>query len=232
MKAKNILIIRDLQSAIKTAKKILDDGYYVKIAPQFKIKAKSIDPKGLKQQYDYIIITSFNAVSYLQSYCDKSIPIILVGQKTAEYLAHNGWQIELYESNINRLSSHLREQVNKYVGKKILYLSGEDISEEIDLKDINISINRQVAYKAEKIHYLKKDMENFLRNVDIIFFYSNRTADIFLENAKCVSHVFEKITAICISEKVSETVSKYRFKKIKISKNPTEESMLKACQRL
>ena len=111
---------------------------------------------------------------------------------------------------------------------KIAYFCGDNISFELDkeLKTEGYNVKKVINYSSEKITDLNDANRKIIENYppDIIFIYSLRSAQSFIEIVKNYS-LYPLMTGskvMCISKKVAEIFNKKDWKKIGIF-NPGEE---------
>ena len=111
---------------------------------------------------------------------------------------------------------------------KIAYFCGDNITYDLDLelKKEGFIIDKFINYKSEKITDLNDKNKEIITNhsPDIIFIYSLRSAESFIEIVRNHS-LYPLMTGskvMCISEKVASVFKSLGWKKVEIF-NPGEE---------
>ena len=118
------------------------------------------------------------------------------------------------------------EKVNNK--SKIAYFSGDNLTTELDyeLNKEGLNVEKIINYTSEKITDLNEENKKILDNYppDIIFVYSARSAESFIEIIKNYSlhPLMTGSKVMCISEKVGKMFKLNGWKKIEIF-NPGEE---------
>ena len=114
---------------------------------------------------------------------------------------------------------------------KLLYVSGEIISNELDKKLISegYEVKRLINYK---INHTEELNEHFVEKIqtnmpNIVYVYSQNSALSFLNLIKKykLNHLWMNTNLMCISEKTSSVLNEIKWKKIFIF-SPGEEEFL------
>ena len=113
-------------------------------------------------------------------------------------------------------------------GAELLYLSGADISSEIQTDKLQIT--RIPVYKAVPVQEISQDVQAAFKSQDIeaVLFMSVRTA----ENFGALAHQYEltdflrETKAICLSENIRKAVDKFTWKAILTARRPDQLSLL------
>lgn len=212
-----ILITRPLKHAISTQQELEFRGSNSVVYPLLEIYPVH-DALPLAGDYDAVIITSQNAAEMVRNdQLIKTKPLFLVGDESA---------LILKEHNIASTSQDAAElilKVKTYPYKKILYLSGDHVSTQIDqvLKEEGFDVERKIVYQSIAVTHLPKDILEFIRH---ILFYSARTAETF---AKLIGHHnLSKCKALCISQKTADQIKHLNWQEIQIAEKPNENSLL------
>ena len=179
-----------------------------------------------------IIFTSANAVKFLDiKNIDKKILCFCVGSFTEKKARSVGFQnIITAEGNVENLKELILRNFDRIDGK-IIYVSGEMISIDLDLELIKkgYDVKRIINYKT--IHNENFE-ESFIKELklnmpDIVYVYSQNSALSFLKFIKL--HHFENLwmntNIMCIGEKTSAILNEIKWKKIFLF-NPGEEEFL------
>ena len=179
-----------------------------------------------------IIFTSANAIKFLDiKLIDKKIICFCVGSATEKKARSCGFQNVLSaDGNINNLKELILQNYNSSNGK-LLYVSGEIISNDLDQQLIS------EGYKVKRIiNYSTKPVEKFnevfieklkFKMPEIVYVYSQNSAINFLnliKNYQLVDH-WMNTNLMCIGEKTSLVLNEIKWKKIFLF-NPGEEEFL------
>ena len=129
--------------------------------------------------------------------------------------------------NVDALLELIIRTFDKNSGK-LLYVSSEFISKELDLdlEKKGYTVNRVINYTSEPVNYIEPNTINFIRkNIpDVIFIYSEKSAINLKDLIKKYSLVDVMIQSnlMCISKKTSKVLEFIKWKKV-IFFNPGEE---------
>ena len=225
----NILITRPLIDAEDLMGKFFSLGHKIIHIPTLKIssaKAAIIDAN----QYNAFIFTSANAIRNLKVINqDKSKLCFCVGAITEKIARMSGYNNTVSAGGtVNALKNLIisSNQINKK--SKIAYFCGDNVSYELDfeLEREGIKTNKIINYTSEKITDLNEENKKiiFSHPPDIIFVYSARSAESFIEIVKNHS-LYPLMTGskvMCISKKVADIFTINNWKKVKVF-NPGDE---------
>ena len=227
----HILLTRPLEDCSEMILKFQSLGNIVSHLPLLKIDKVSYDefdllnPKG-------IIFTSANAVKYLNiKKIDKKLPCFCVGNATEKKVRSVGFQnVITAEGNAENLKELILQNFDQKNGK-IIYVSGETISTNLDqqlLKE-GYNIKRIVNYRAIHIESFNDDFVKKLKiNMpDTVYVYSQNSALSFLKFIKLYQSedLWMNTNLMCIGEKTSAILNEIKWKKIFLF-NPGEEEFL------
>ena len=227
----HILLTRPLEDSKDLIVKFKSLGHSVSHLPVIEIK--KIEHEELNySEYKGIIFTSSNAVKNLNSkYIDKKIYCFCVGSVTEKFAKKNGYQnIYSADGNVNNLKEII---LQNYINKKdkLLYVSGEIISSNLD-KDLiseGYSVKRLINYSVKPVEIFE---ENFIKQLkssmpEIVYVYSENSAKNFLSVIKKYELVdyWMNTNLMCIGEKTSAVLNELKWKKIFLF-NPGEEEFL------
>jgi len=197
-----------------------------------------INIEGLKyelpnySEFKGVIFTSSNAIKFFDiKNIDKKILCFCVGSATEKKAKSNGFQnVFAAEGNVNNLKELILQNFNSSEGK-LLYVSGEVISSNLDSELISngYTIERVINYRANPI---KKYDEVFIEKLklkmpEITYVYSQNSAINFLKMIKNyqLETLWMNTNLMCISEKTSSILNEIKWKKIFLF-NPGEEEFL------
>ena len=219
----NILITRPLIDSEDLMGKLFSLGHKILHIPTLKISAANVSPVDEKK-YDAFIFTSANAIRNLKLINqDTSKICFCVGSITEKILRQKGYNNTISAGgNINALKNIIlnSDQIDKK--KSIAYFCGDYISSNLDieLKNEGFQVNKIINYTSEKITDLNKENNNIINNhpPDIIFIYSKRSAESFIEIVKkySLNGLMTESRVLCISEKVLGVLKKSGWKKLEV----------------
>ena len=224
----NILITRPLIDAEDLMGKLFSLGHKIIHIPTLKVKSIT-DQKCDAKNYDAFIFTSANAIRNLKLLNeDKKKLCFCVGSITEKIVRQKGYSNTISAGgNVNALKNIiLNSDFDKK--KKIAYFCGDYISTDLDL-DLKMEgylVDKVINYSSEKIVDLNNENEKILNNhpPDIIFVYSKRSAESFVELVKkyTLNGLMTGSRVLCISEKVLNVFKQLGWKKLEVFE-PGEE---------
>ena len=219
----NILLTRPLIDAEDLMGKFFSLGHKIIHFPTLKIFAANIDPVDAKK-YEVFIFTSANAIRNLKLInSDKSKICFCVGAITEKIVRQAGYNNTISAGGtVNALKNIIlnSDQIDKK--KSIAYFCGDNISSNLDieLKQEGHQIDKIINYTSEKIVDLNVENIKIIKNhpPDIIFIYSKRSAESFVEIAKkyALNGLMTESRVLCISEKVLSVLKSTGWKKLEI----------------
>ena len=224
----NILITRPLIDAEDLMGKLFSLGHKIIHIPTLQVKPVT-NQKCDAKNYDAFIFTSANAIRNLKLLNeDKKKLCFCVGSITEKIVRQKGYANTISAGgNVNALKNIiLNSDFDKK--KKIAYFCGDYISSDLDLdlKREGYLIDKVINYSSEKIVDLNNENEKILNNhpPDIIFVYSKRSAESFVELVKkyTLNGLMTGSRVLCISEKVLNVFKQLGWKKLEVFE-PGEE---------
>ena len=224
----NILITRPLIDAEDLMGKLFSLGHKIIHIPTLKVKPVT-NQKYDANNYDAFIFTSANAVRNLKLLNeDKKKLCFCVGSITEKIVRQKGYSNTISAGgNVNALKNIiLNSDFDKR--KKIAYFCGDYIATDLDLdlKSEGYFIDKVINYSSEKIIDLNNENEKILNNhpPDIIFVYSKRSAESFVELVKkyTLNGLMTGSRVLCISEKVLNVFKQLGWKNLEVFE-PGEE---------
>ncbi len=227
----HILFTRPLEDSRELILKFRDLGHKVSHMPVINIE-KVEHEKINFLDYKAIIFTSANALKFLDiKLIDKKIICFSVGNATEKKVLSQGFQnVITAEGNVRNLEELILQNFNSSDGK-ILYVSGEIISNDIDknLASKGYSVKRVINYSSKPNYQIDETFIEKLRlNMpDAVYVYSQNSALSFLKliNNYKLNDFWMNTNLMCISEKSSSVLNKIKWKKIFIF-SPGEEEFL------
>ena len=224
----NILITRPLIDAEDLMGKLFSLGHKIIHIPTLKVKPITNQECDAKN-YDAFIFTSANAIRNLKLLNeDKKKLCFCVGSITEKIVRQKGYSNTISAGgNVNALKNIiLNSDFDKR--KKIAYFCGDYIATDLDLdlKREGYFIDKVINYSSEKIIDLNNENEKILNNhpPDIIFVYSKRSAESFVELVKkyTLNGLMTGSRVLCISEKVLNVFKQLGWKNLEVFE-PGEE---------
>jgi uroporphyrinogen-III synthase len=227
----HILLTRPLDDCSEMIIKFKSLGHQVSHLPLLSIgkvdyeQINFLDFKG-------IIFTSANAVKFLDlKNIDKNLQCFCVGSATEKKARSAGFQnVIAAEGNVDNLKELVLQNVDQKDGK-LIYVSGETISVDLDQQLIKegYNIKRIVNYKTTHNQKFDKSFveELKLKIPDMVYIYSQNSALSFLSFIKInqSESLWMNTNLMCIGEKTSSILNEIKWKKIFLF-NPGEEEFL------
>ena len=219
----NILITRPLIDSEDLMGKLFSLGHKIIHIPTLKISSAKLKPINSKN-YDAFIFTSANAIRNLKLMnFDKNKLCFCVGAITEKIVRQKGYNNTISAGGtVNALKNIIinSDQLDK---KKLLaYICGDNITSNLDqeLKKEGFQIEKIINYTSEKIQELNETTNKLINShpPDIIFVYSKRSAESFIELAKkySLNGLMTDSRVMCISEKVFNIFKETGWKKLGI----------------
>ena len=227
----HILFTRPLEDCKEIMVKFQLLGHEVSHMPLIYVEKKNYDEINFKS-FKAIIFTSSNAIKFLNlKKIDKKINCFCVGSATEKKARNFGFQNTFSaEGNVNNLKELILQNFNSSDGK-LLYVSGEIVSNELDKNLISdgYDVKRIVNYTVKHVENLNED---FVKKIkikmpNIVYVYSQNSALSFLNLIKNYNliNLWMDTNLMCISEKTSSVLNEIKWKKIFIF-SPGEEEFL------
>ena len=227
----HILFTRPLEDCHEMILKFQSLGHEISHLPLINIEGLKYEVPNYSE-FKGIIFTSTNAIKFLDiKNIDKKLKCFCVGSATEKKARSVGFQnVFGAEGNVNNLKELILQNFKPSEGK-LLYISGEIISNDLDKKlTLNsYTIERIINYRANEI---KKYDENFIEKLklnmpDITYIYSKNSAINFLKVIKNyqLETLWMNTNLMCVGEKTSAVLNEIKWKKIFLF-NPGEEEFL------
>ena len=227
----HVLFTRPIDDSKDLILKFKSLGHIVSSIPVISIKKKEY-PKIDFSSFKGIIFTSSNAIKFLDTkLLDKNIKCFCVGNATELFAKEKGFQnIFSAEGNVNNLKEIILQNFKSSEGK-LLYISGETITFELDkfLISEGLKVERVINYSSFPVEKFNEILIDDLKNnvPDIVYIYSQNSAISFknlIKNYNLQNH-WMNTNLMCISEKTSSVLNDIKWKKIFLF-NPGEEEYL------
>ena len=230
----NILITRPLIDSEDLMGKLFSLGHKIVHIPTLKISPANASPVDAKK-YDAFIFTSANAIRNLKlDNQDTNKICFCVGSITEKIVRLKGYNNTISAGGtVNALKNIIlnSDQIDKK--KSIAYFCGDYISSNLDkeLKNEGFQVDKIINYTSEKITELNEENNKIIKNhpPDIIFIYSQRSAESFIEIVKnySLNGLMTESRVLCISEKVLGVLKKSGWKKLEVFQPGEELEKLK-----
>ena len=227
----HILLTRPLEDSIEMISKFKSLGHQISHIPLLNIEPVEYNQSDFND-FKAIIFTSANAIKFLDiKNLDKNILCFCVGSATEKKARNVGFQkVIAADGNVTNLKELIVQNFNSSDGK-ILYVSGEILSSDLDFQLIKIGYNlkRLINYKT---HHNEKFDEKFVEQLklnmpELVYVYSQNSAISFLNFIKNyqLESLWMNTNLMCIGEKTSSILNEIKWKKIFLF-NPGEEEFL------
>ena len=227
----HIVITRPKEDSLLLIENLIKLGHIVTHLPLIKIEKLETNKINLLN-YKAIIFTSSNAIRNLDTEdFDKKSLCFCVGDATEKTAKQKGFHNTFSAGgNVRNLRELILRNLEKKT-EKILYVSGELVSYDLD-KDLikeGLNVQRLINYSVSHVENLSSDFLSELKKKipDIIYIYSQNSAVSFLNLIKKyeLDEYWMKTNLMCIGEKTSSVLNELKWKKIFLF-NPGEEEFL------
>ena len=227
----HILFTRPLEESHEMILRFQSLGHEISHLPLIKIEGLKYEILNYSE-FKGIIFTSSNAIKFLDiKNIDKKILCFCVGSATEKKARSSGFQnVFAADGNVDNLKELILLNFSSSEGK-LLYISGEIISSNLDQDLISNSYNikRVINYRANPIEKYDEDfIEKLkLKMPEIVYIYSQNSAINFLKMIKNyqLETLWMSTNLMCIGEKTSSILNEIKWKKIFLF-NPGEEEFL------
>jgi uroporphyrinogen-III synthase len=227
----HIVITRPKEDSFQIIEKLNKLGHTTTHLPVIKIQKLETKKINL-ENYQAVIFTSSNAIRFMNiKKFNLKIKCFCVGSST-ELTAKQAGFVNTYSSEgtvDSLIELIIRTLDNK--SEKLLYLSSEFISKDLDLNLVNEGyyVDRISNYTSLPIEKIDETLMNFLKKnpPDVFFIYSAKSAkNLFnLINKYSLLNIVTHSNLMCISEKVLLVLKEIKWKKVFIF-TPGEEEFL------
>jgi len=227
----HIVITRPKEDSLYLIQNLIKLGHMVTHLPVIKIEKLETKKINLLN-YQAVIFTSSNAIKFMNiEKFNSKIKCFCVGKATELTARQVGFiNTHTSEGTVDSLIELIMRTLDSK-SEKLLYLSSEFISKDLDKDLINsgYSVDRISNYTSLPVEELDKKTLDFFKKKppDVIFIYSSKSAkNLFnLINKYSLLNVVTQSNLMCISEKVLLVLKQIKWKKAFIF-NPGEEVFL------
>jgi len=215
----HIIITRPKEDSLHLIERLKKLGHSVTHLPVIKIEKLKTNKINLAN-YKAVIFTSSNAIKFINiEKFDLKIKCFCVGSAT-EFTAKQAGFINTYSSE-GTVDSLIELIIRTFENKsgKLLYLSSEFISEDldVDLTNAGFTVDRVSNYTTLPIEEIDKVTLDLIKkkSLDAIFVYSSKSAkNLFnLINKYSLLNVVTHSNLMCISENVLLVLKQIKWKK-------------------
>jgi len=229
----HIVITRPKEYSSYLIENLLKSGHMVTCLPVIKIEKLKMKKINLLN-YQAIVFTSSNAIKFMDiEKFNSKIKCFCVGRST-ELTAKQIGFLNTYtsEGTVDSLIELIIRTLNNK-SEKLLYLSSEFISKDLDKDLINAGylVDRISNYTSIAVEEIDKKTLVFFEKKppDVIFIYSSKSAkNLFnLINKYSLLNVVTQSNLMCISEKVLLILKQIKWKKVFVFSPGEEEFLLK-----
>ena len=228
----HIVITRPKEDSLNLINNLIKLGHSITHLPVIKIEKLKTKKINL-ENYKAVIFTSSNAIKYMNiDKFDSKIKCFCVGSAT-EITAKRLGFINTFSSGgtVDSLIELIIRNLDSKSGK-LLYLSSEFISKDLDVDLISVgySVDRISNYTSSPVQQIDKKILNFIKKnpPDVFFIYSAKSAkNLFnLINKYSLLNVVTHSNLMCISENVLLVLKQINWKKRFIFSPGEEEFIL------
>ena len=177
------------------------------------LKTQTIDLK-TKMEWEYVIITSKNAIPALLNDLNKVKNVYCVGEQTAALLQENNIKAAYIAHNAVELALHI---ISIYTNQNFIYLCSEQRRSELPA----LFLENKIPLKEVFVYSSIAVMKSFDRIFAAIAFYSPRGVHAFAK----ANPNNKTLIAVCIGETTASTARLY-FKNIVVANKQTIENTL------
>ena len=227
----HIIITRPKEDSSNLINNLIKLGYSVTHLPVIKIEKLETKKINL-QNYKALIFTSSKAIKYMNvDKFNSKIKCFCVGSAT-EYTAKQAGFTNTFssEGTVDALIELIKRTLENR-SEKILYLSSEFISKDLDIDLIKAgyAVDRVSNYTSLPVEQIDAQTLDFIKKnpPDVFFIYSTKSAkNLFnLINKYSLLNIVTHSNLMCISEKVLLVLKEIKWKKVFIF-TPGEEEFL------
>ena len=230
----NIIITRPLIDSEDLMGRLFSLGHKIIHVPTLKISKVELDPID-PDEYNAFIFTSANAIRNLKLLkLNRNKLCFCVGAITEKIVRQQGYNNTISAGGtINALKNIIINSNNLDKKKVLAYICGDNITSNLDLElqKEGFQIKKIINYTSEKIKELNEDTNNLINDhpPDIIFVYSKRSAESFIDLVKnySLNGLMTGSKVMCISEKVLNVFKQTGWKRLELFEVGEELTKLK-----
>ena len=225
-----ILLTRAIDDSVKS-KEILEGlGFDVFTEPMFRVHYSPVIMEKL-DRHDMVVATSRHGIiGMAKSTNERNMHILTVGNRTMECAIDLGFtNVDTVSGTVLNLLNYLKVNARGY---RVLYVRGKNVSHDLkkSAEALNVTVEESIMYETVASNTISPECGYLLSSGQVsgALFYSRDTAKIFMKLVeKRYSEFLDVVSAYTISKEAQEVLNAYRWKKVCISEQPTEESLFK-----
>jgi len=178
-----------------------------------------------------LVFTSANGVrAYEQASTRRNLPAYAVGDRTAKAAKSAGFDtVYSAQGDVTSLASLVKEKAHAQDGA-LLHPAGSAIAGDLHgvLTKAGFTLRRAVLYEARQKCRISVETAAALRvgDIDMILFYSPRTAATFVRLAAEYKDACAKIDILCLSQAVADAAQAINWRRVDIAPRPTQADLL------
>ena len=226
-----VLLTRPLAASQSLAGELKRQGYDVIVEPLLTIEGIPT-PRPDITGFGAVMITSGNALEAGQGIkAFIGLPCFCVGARTAERARAGGFQnVRHAEADGNELARLIDDAFPR--ATRVLHISGRDIASKArdELTRRGHSVVEWPVYAAEPVAALTAAVTGALRRqeIDVILVFSARTAGVLAVRLEqnALEACCKDLTAIGLSEAVTDALRPLPWKRLAAASAPTEEAVI------
>lgn len=216
-----VLITRPIEEAEDIRQDLMNKNYDVFCEP---LLVSHIHDNKIEdvESFEGIIFTSRNGVrAFCQNCENRELPIYCVGDATSSLATESGLK---NVQSAGGAAIDLRKIIPR--DKRLLYVRGEDITQEIEADYITPYIGYHADKKEEFSDEVKLIIEE--NGFSHVLFFSKRTADAFVENIQKyeIERGLTHTKALCLGTSMVKSVSVLLWAGVEVAKQPDKHSLM------
>jgi len=226
------LITRPAQDSAQLIGELKRRGVEVFVSPMITITFVDQTEPDLNGK-QALLFTSANGVRAFAHICaERGLPVFAVGDRTATAAREAGFgAVRSAGGDVGSLAELVARSCTP-AGGALLHPAGSATAGDLSgrLGADGFVVARQVLYRARPATELSGEIRLALADseIDIVLFYSPRTAAIFVKLAKAsgLELACEKLEILCLSEAVAEAADVIMWRLVLIAATPTQAALL------
>ena len=227
-----ILVTRPRSDAEETAAKLAALGHDPLIAPLLEIKFHAGGEIAL-DGVQAVLITSANGIRALaQRTARRDVRVLAVGEQSAETAHALGFENVDHARGDAVALANLAVATLSPKNGVLVHISGSETRGNLveKLAASGFSMRSEIVYDAVAAETLPADVQVALaqRKLDIAFFYSPRTAHLFvnLVTGLKLAGACTALDAVCISQATASELRGLSFRNIRVAAEPNQDALL------
>ena len=225
-----ILMTRAIDDSVKSQEALEECGFNVFIEPMFKVYYLPAIVERL-ERYNFVVATSKHGIiGMAQSTNERNMKVVTVGNSTMECATNLGFKnVCTVNGTVRDLLSYLKVRAR---GSNVLYVRGKDVSHDLQgsAKELDIEVEELILYETVASTRISPECGNLFTNgqISCVLFYSKGAAKIFMKLvAKKYREFLSTVSAYTMSRGAQEVLNAYRWQRVCVSEQPTEESLFR-----